>query len=113
MFRRALLTVALIGATASQAAFAQTCDTSFTLQNNAGRQINEIYFSPTTDNAWGADRLGANVLPAGRSVNYRPSPPGAYDFRVVFEGGQSLEQRNVNLCAVSTVTVTAQGITAQ
>lgn len=113
MFRRALLTVALIGATASHSAFAQSCDTSFTLQNNAGRQINEIYFSPTTDNAWGSDRLGANVLPAGRSVSYRPAPPGRYDFRVVFEGGQALEQRNVDLCTVSTITVTAQGISAQ
>ncbi len=113
MFRRALLTLAVMAATASQPAFAQNCDTSFTLQNNSGQQINEIYFSPTSDNRWGADRLGADVLPAGRSASYRPSPPGAYDFRVVFQGGQALEQRNVNLCAVSTVTVTAQGISAQ
>lgn len=113
MFRRALLTLAVMAATASFPALAQTCDTSFTLQNNSGRQINEIYFSPTSDNAWGADRLGTNVLPAGRSVSYRPSPPGRYDFRVVFEGGQALEQRNVDLCAVGTVTVSAQGIAVQ
>ena len=113
MFRRALLTLAFLAAAPAVPAFAQGCDTSFTLANRSGRQVNEIYFSSSRNNNWGNDRLGQNVLANGASLQYRPSPGGAYDFRIVFENGAALESRNVDLCTVSTVTVTAQGISAQ
>lgn len=112
MFRRALLTAAFLAA-GTAPTFAQGCDTSFTLRNESGSQINEIYFSPVSDGNWGRDRLGENVLPNGRQVSYRPSPGGSYDFRVVFENAQALELRNVNLCAVSTVRVSTSGISAE
>ncbi|MES2711074.1 MAG: hypothetical protein V4653_05790 [Pseudomonadota bacterium] len=113
MFRRATLALALLSATISLPALAQSCDTSFNVVNNSGRTIMEIYFSPARQNNWGADRLGADVLAAGASKAFRPSPGGAYDFRMVFDGGAPVERRNVDICAVSTITVTATGINAQ
>lgn len=113
MFRRTVLALALLSATISLPAIAQSCDTSFTVVNNSGRTIMEIYFSPASQDNWGADRLGTEVLVAGASKAFRPSPGGAYDFRMVFDGGAPVERRRVDICAVSTITVTASAITAQ
>lgn len=113
MFRRAALALALLSATFSLPALAQSCDTSFTVVNNSGRTIMEIYFSPASQGNWGTDRLGSDVLAAGASKAFRPSPGGAYDFRMVFDGGAPIERRNVDVCAASTITVTASAINAQ
>ncbi len=84
-----------------EAALAQTGDPSFNLVNRSSRTIFEAYASPTTDSNWGQDRLGTNVVPAGRSFVIRlPQGPCMYDVRVVYDrqGGPSEERRNINLC---------------
>ncbi|MBR0656895.1 hypothetical protein [Plastoroseomonas arctica] len=113
MFRRAVLALALLSATLSLPALAQNCDTSFTVVNSSGRTIMEIYFSPASQNSWGVDQLGTEVLAAGASKAFRPTVGGAYDFRMVFDGGAPVERRGVDICAVSTITVTASAINAQ
>jgi hypothetical protein len=75
--------------------------------------VNEVYFNPTSNSNWGNDRLGQNVMPNGAAAQYRPNRGGNYDFRVVFDNGRAVERRSVDLCSVSTVTVTARGISAQ
>lgn len=112
MFRRAVLALALLSATISLPALAQ-CDTSFTVVKGSGRTIMEIYFSPATQNSWGVDQLGTEVLAAGASKAFRPTVGGAYDFRMVFDGGAPVERRGVDICVVSTITVTATAINAQ
>jgi len=80
---------------------AQTGDPSFNLVNRSSRVIYEAYASPTTQNTWGADRLGQNVVPAGRSFVIRlPQGECLYDVRVVYDrqGGPAEERRNINLC---------------
>lgn len=114
MIRRSILGAAVLALVTGAAGAARAqCDTTFTLENRSGIQINELYFSSSRNSEWGNDRLGQNVLAAGASVRYQPRPGGAYDFRVVFANGRAVERRNVDLCSVSTVTVTAQGISAQ
>jgi hypothetical protein len=112
MFRRALLAVALLTGAVSAPAFAQ-CDTSFTITNRTATVVNELYFSRSSNQNWGNDRLGTNVLAPGASATFQPSPGGAYDFKVVFGNGQSLESRNIDLCSVGTVVVNSGGISAQ
>ncbi|MBP0462439.1 hypothetical protein J5Y09_00820 [Roseomonas sp. PWR1] len=83
---------------------AQTGDPSFNLVNRSARTIYEAYASLTTDQNWGQDRLGTNVVPAGRSFVVRlPQGPCMYDVRVVYDrqGGPSEERRNINLCNVT------------
>lgn len=112
MLRRAMLTAAILCGVASAPALAQ-CDTSFTLANRSNAVVNEVYFNPTRLTNWGPDRLGQNVLAPGSSVNFRPSPGGNYDFKIVFANGRELERRGVDLCSVSTVTVSGSGIAVQ
>jgi hypothetical protein len=80
---------------------AQTGDPSFNLVNRSRSVIYEAYASLSSQNTWGADRLGQNIIPAGRSFVIR-LPQGAciYDVRVVYDrqGGPAEERRNINLC---------------
>lgn len=103
MFRRlAIAAAALLGLGGLvPAAQAQTGDPSFNLINRSSRVIYEAYASPSSDSNWGQDRLGQNIIPAGRSFVIRlPQGECNYDVRVVYErqGGPSEERRNVNLC---------------
>lgn len=108
LFRRlAIATAALLGMGGIiPAAQAQTGDPSFNLVNRSSRVIYEAYASPATDSNWGQDRLGQNVVPAGRSFVIRlPQGECIYDVRVVYDrqGGQAEERRNINLCNMTEV----------
>ncbi|MBL6079913.1 hypothetical protein JMJ56_17985 [Belnapia sp. T18] len=105
MFRRYALSLALLGALAAGQASAQGCDTSIEVVNNSGAQVDELYFNPTSNSNWGRDRLGENVLTAGRKVSFRPGRGGNYDFRVVWNGGREAEIRSVDICQVSRIVV--------
>jgi hypothetical protein len=103
LFRRlAIATAALLGMGGLvPAAEAQTGDPSFNLVNRSSRVIYEAYASPASDSNWGQDRLGQNIIPAGRSFVIRlPQGECIYDVRVVYDrqGGQAEERRNINLC---------------
>lgn len=103
MFMRRMVTAAAAAflAFGGFAAQAQTGDPSFNLVNRSGRVIYEAFASPATDNNWGPDRLGQNVVPAGRSFIMRlPFGECIYDVRVVYDrqGGPAEERRNINLC---------------
>jgi hypothetical protein len=96
----AALAFLAFGGIAAEAS-AQTGDPSFQLVNRSNRTIYEAYASPATDNNWGPDRLGQNVVPAGRSFVIRlPQGECIYDVRVVYDrqGGPAEERRNINLC---------------
>jgi len=112
MIRRSIFTAILLSVAASAPAFAQ-CDTRFTITNRSSSVVNELYFGRTTNPNWGQDRLGSNVLPSGGSLDFRPSPGGAYDFRIVFANGQARERRNVDLCSVGTIIVQNNGISVE
>ncbi len=118
MFRRLMLAAPLLLAACAQdgaapvAGRTAACDTSIRVSNQSSGVVQQLYFSHSSLNAWGADQLGANVLPPGRFVNYRMNNPGNYDFRVVWSDGRSAELRRVNVCAASQVIVTNGGLRA-
>lgn len=78
---------------------------SFNLVNNTGRTVRELYASPATDNNWGADRLGQDMVPTGRTYAVRlPQGDCIYDVRVVFDNNEAQERRRINLCEVVNMT---------
>ncbi|MBW6400511.1 hypothetical protein KPL78_21815 [Roseomonas sp. HJA6] len=114
LFRRlAIAAAALAAATGlAPAAMAQTGDPSFNLVNRSSRVIYEAYASPSSDSNWGADRLGQNVIPAGRSFVIRlPQGECIYDVRVVYDrqGGPAEERRNINLCNLTELAFDGRG----
>lgn len=85
---------------------AQQGNPSFNLVNQSGRIIEEFYASPTSQNTWGRDLLGDDVVQPGANFAIRlPVGECNYDIRVVFAGGQSSERRNVNTCEITNYVV--------
>lgn len=108
LFRRLAIAAAAVLAMGGlvPAAQAQTGDPSFNLVNRSNRVIYEAYASPSSDSNWGQDRLGQNIVPAGRNFVIRlPQGECIYDLRVVYDrqGGPPEERRNVNLCNLTEV----------
>lgn len=79
---------------------------SFNLLNRSQTAINEIYATPKGRTTWGRDRLGDRSLPPGGSFPVRLPADGscAYDIRVVYEGGRAEERRDIDTCAIDSVT---------
>ncbi len=80
----------------------------FTLHNETGVEIHELYVSPHKSNDWEDDILGRDTLPNGDSVEVKFSPrekPKLWDVRVVDKDGDSLIWENLNLLEISEVTL--------
>jgi hypothetical protein len=90
------------GATVSPGAVASG-NPSFNFVNQSGAVIREIYVSLSTQNAWGSDRLGANVLQPGQQVAINlPTGGGCLvDMRVVYMDGRAAERRRVETCSIT------------
>jgi hypothetical protein len=99
---RRILPAALLAIGLSGPALAQTTDPSFRLNNRSGQTINEVYVSSSQVSSWGQDRLGADVLPAGRTLIIRlPNGQCVNDIKVVFANGRPLERMRVNTCNIT------------
>lgn len=83
-------------------------DRNVLVVNQTGQTIWSIYGSRATTNSWEEDILGPNTLPSGRSVRINfDDGTGAceFDFRFVFQNGQSIEHYGINVCSIATYTV--------
>lgn len=103
MIRRALLVIlpGLLAALAmAPTALAQSNDPSFRVVNNTPDVVNEVFASPADSRAWGHDRLGTEVVRPGANHIIRLPADGqcVYDIRIVYQGGNAEERRNVNTC---------------
>ena len=77
-------------------------DPSFTLVNRSGRLLQDVYASPNGELNWGPDRLGNVALkPGGRAKVTLPGGECRYDLRLVWIGGDAVERRGLDLCAVT------------
>jgi hypothetical protein len=111
--RRHLLAAAALAAVGFALPAAAQCDTRFVLVNNSSVTVREFYFGPSSNPNWGPDQLGANVLAPGQSVAYQGAQPGAYDFRVVWMNGQASQVMGANICVLSRVIATNNGLVVQ
>ena len=82
-------------------------DVQYELVNNSSLTLMEFYSSPVSNPAWGGDILGANVLASGTIGAVTIADGGtecAYDIRMVFDNGATLED-SVDVCAVTSYTI--------
>ena len=96
------------GAAAGGGESADSTNQNFTIRNNTGQTINELYVSAVTTDDWEEDILGRDTLPNGETAQIsfaREETQCNWDIRVVFENGQSLEERGVNLCQTGEIEV--------
>lgn len=98
-----IVTLSLCAATVALAG-----EQDFTLNNQTGVEIHEIYISPTKANRWGQDLLGEGTMPDGEtgSVTFDDSASAAlWDIKVVDGEGDSIAWTGLDLTEISTVTL--------
>ncbi|WP_135468917.1 hypothetical protein [Crenalkalicoccus roseus] len=79
----------------------QAANPSFNLVNQGRRTIREFYASPSSQQGWGPDRLGTEVVGPGQRFPVRlPVGECTYDIRIVFQDGEAREQRRINACSI-------------
>ena len=113
MLRRVLPVLVLGLAILAGRALAQApaTDPSFRVVNNTARPINEVYASPSSERAWGHDRLGAEVVPPGGRQIIRLPAGGTctWDVRIVYQGGGAEERRGIDTCRLTDLVVGGGG----
>ena len=101
--KKLLVAALLAGAFASPAA-AGTQD--FTILNNTGYPIEQVYVSASAKDEWEEDVLGRDTLPAGDRTKIsfdRDEDACLWDLKVVYADEQSAEWQGLNLCELSVV----------
>ena len=82
---------------------------SLSIVNNSGRTVTRLANSVAGEDDWGIDMLAMQPLPNGETARAdfgRGSDQCLWDFRATFEGGETRDWRGVNLCEVTTLTLT-------
>ncbi len=88
---------------------AQQRRASITVRNNSDWTIRNLYVSPSSENAWGPDQLGQEVIESGGSFTLRNIPCDEYDIKLVDSDGDECVVNQVDLCNDnSTWTITNQ-----
>ena len=103
----ALVAVAAVSATA-----AQRRNLDFTLVNKTGVDIMEVYLSPTSDNEWGEDVMGKDILESGQKVDITFSSAETecnWDLKVVDEDDDDIVWTKLNLCTANEITLMYEG----
>jgi hypothetical protein len=89
------------------AAPAMAQDVQFDLFNQSALTLMEFYASPASSGDWGADILGADVVPPGGSGTVLigdGSSECVYDILSVMEDGQQIQDQ-VDICSMSSYTL--------
>jgi hypothetical protein len=84
----------------------------FTLYNRTGMAISELYISPASEDEWGDDILGIDVLANNEDTLIHFSPRervASWDIKLIDEYGKEHIRYKFNLLNISEITVTKQG----
>ena len=84
----------------------------FTLKNDTGFTIAEVYVSPNTSEDWEEDIMGKDVLEHGESVDItfsRTDKTCMWDLKIVDEDDKEVEWTQLDLCKASHITLQYKG----
>jgi len=98
----AVLALLAVSATASAE------DLVFDLKNHSSFDVTEFYASPTGVDDWEDDVLGQDVLAAGDDVEITIGDGRTqcrYDLKFVFDDGDEVERKKVDLCETGSYTL--------
>lgn len=98
----------LLCLTAGSTITAQNRQLDFELLNRTGLIIAELYVSPTSDDEWGEDVLGRDILRHGETVEIqfsRKERECFWDMRIVDEDDDEVVWEKLNLCEASHITL--------
>src|SRR2546423_2442731 len=105
---RVILAVSAIAVLVAATAYARAGKQDFTLHNDTGVEIHELYVSPVTTDDWEEDILGQDTLADGDSLTITFDDRDKHvhwDLKVVDSKGNSIEWHDLNLIEISEVTL--------
>jgi hypothetical protein len=80
----------------------------FTLHNQTGKVIKEVYVGPTQSEEWGDDVMGKEVVGEGESVliTFHPKATATHwDLKIVFDDDKWTVWTNFDLTTISDITI--------
>ncbi|MBL8680500.1 MAG: hypothetical protein JNK05_15085 [Myxococcales bacterium] len=83
-----------------------------TIRNSSNWTIMRLFMSPTSQDTWGPDQLGANVIATGASFTLTNIPCNNYDVKIVDSDNDECILRNVNVCESESVNITSDALLA-
>lgn len=113
-FIASLLVAVIFSATVATSAFAGRQD--FTLVNQTGRDIVNLYITPSNTFYWDSDILGVDVLQNGGSchIQFSRSETDRYwDMKAIFSDGNDWIWEDIDLFSVSEITLRFDGLAIQ
>jgi hypothetical protein len=102
--KKLLLAAAFLSSAIGAPASAATQD--FTILNNTGYPIEQVYVSASAKDNWEEDVLGQDILSDGDRTKIRfnrDEDACLWDLKVVYSDQESAEWQGINLCKVSVV----------
>lgn len=103
---RTVLGLALVAAFMAPPVMAGAQD--FTLVNDTGVEIHQIFTSPTDTDEWEEDILGEDTLAHGQAVNIHFSPKedaALWDLQIADGEGNTITWEKLNLLKISKLTL--------
>jgi hypothetical protein len=91
---------------------AQRRNLDFTLVNKTGIDVHEVYLSPTSDDSWGEDVMGKDILKSGEKVDITFSSAETecnWDMKIVDEDKDDIIWTKLNLCTANEITIMYEG----
>lgn len=78
----------------------------FRIANRTGRPIESLYLSPSGDTQWGSNDLGEDILRNNRDITFTLRNSSClYDILAVLSNGQEIEERQVDTCDRSSLSL--------
>jgi len=107
--RKLLFALPLLSLALATPAGAEDAKQDFTLVNQTGYELKEVYVSPTKADDWQEDILGQDTLADGGVVHIHFSPKAhtcKWDLKVVYtDDGSNAVWGNINLCDIDKITI--------
>ncbi len=100
--------LALVAFTSSTSAAPQNRKLDFKLVNKSTYVIVELYVAPSSEDEWGEDVLGTDVLPNNESVDIefsRSESTCSWDLKIVDEDEDEVTWTKLNLCTANEITL--------
>jgi hypothetical protein len=93
---------------------AHAIDRDFTIHNNIGATINNLYISPHSSSRWGPDQLGNDVIANGAAWTFHFHPGNfrgvcVFDLKLVEPDNTEHVVNSLNLCTITDVNFTREG----
>ncbi len=78
--------------------------------NKSKWAISQLYLSTASDNQWGPDQLGQEVINTNQSFDLKGIPTGKYDLKLIDEDGDECVVKNIKIAISDSISISDQDL---